>query len=45
MIPRPYLIDTHFYKSFMTDEAWEAITYDEEAMKEKWLQVVGFSGN
>jgi hypothetical protein len=40
--PRPYLKETNYLKTFIPDEVWEKVTYDEGAMKALWAEVVGF---
>jgi len=40
--PSPILKESNFYRAWIPDEAWQKITFDQEAMKKGWAEVVGF---
>jgi len=40
--PSPILKESNFYRTWIPDEAWQKITFDQEAMKKGWAEVVGF---
>ena len=40
--PSPFYTNCEYYKKWISQEVWDKITYDEEAMKRAWEDVVGF---